>query len=189
MMQGLKTPELPPTHRSRLFALIAFLVLCLIIMAAGGAVTATSVQSWYPGLQKPFFTPPNWLFGPAWSVIYFLIAIAGWRAWTRRHVRHRHLASSPTKGELARQTSNTGKLAFGVYGAQLLLNLAWSFLFFGAQSPMAGLIDIVPLLVLIIFNIILFYRIDRLAGLLLLPYALWVSYATALNASIWWLNG
>jgi tryptophan-rich sensory protein len=75
-----------PNHRTRVFALIAFMVLCLIISAAGGAVTATSVNDWYPTLQKPFFNPPNWLFGPAWSLIYFLIAFSGWRVWLKRGI-------------------------------------------------------------------------------------------------------
>jgi tryptophan-rich sensory protein len=156
-------------HRTRVFALIAFMVLCLIISAAGGAVTATSVGNWYADLQKPFFNPPNWLFGPVWTVIYFLIAISGWRVWLKR-------GFGPAKG------------AFAVYGAQLILNLMWSFAFFGAQSPLLGLINIFVLLALIIANILIFIRIDRLAGLLLLPYVAWVGFATLLNAAIWNLN-
>ena len=80
------------------------------------------------------------------------------------------------------------KIAFGIYGAQLLLNLAWSFLFFGAQSPFLGLIDIIPLFILIIINAVIFWKIDRLAGILMVPYALWVSFAMLLNGSIYFLN-
>lgn len=157
-------------HRTRVFALIAFMVLCLIISAAGGAVTATSVNDWYTTLQKPFFNPPNWLFAPVWTAIYFMIAFSGWRVWL---------------------TNGFGrtKIAFGIYGAQLLLNLAWSFLFFGAESPLLGLIDIIPLFILIVINTIVFFRLDRLAGLLLLPYVAWVGFASLLNAAIWHLNG
>ncbi|MFC4235052.1 TspO/MBR family protein [Thalassospira xianhensis] len=158
-----------PNHRTRVFALIAFMVLCLIISAAGGAVTATSVNDWYPALQKPFFNPPNWLFGPAWSLIYFLIAFSGWRVWLKRGI-------------------DGAKGAFAVYAVQLTLNLLWSFLFFGAQSPLLGLIDIVPLLILIIINCAMFWRIDQLAGMLLVPYALWVGFATMLNGAIYFLN-
>ena len=158
-----------PNHRTRVFALIAFMVLCLIISAAGGAVTATSVHDWYPTLEKPFFNPPNWLFGPAWSLIYFLIAFSGWRVWLKRGIYG-------AKGPLA------------IYAAQLTLNLLWSFLFFGAQSPFLGLVDIIPLLILIIVNCAMFWRIDRLAGMLLVPYALWVGFATLLNGSIYFLN-
>ncbi|WP_073954809.1 TspO/MBR family protein [Thalassospira sp. TSL5-1] len=162
-----------PNHRTRFFALIAFLVLCVIISTASAAVTSTSVTDWYPTLAKPFFTPPNWLFGPAWSIIYALIAISGWRVWC--------------KTGLLPQTG--GRRIFIIYGAQLTLNLFWSFLFFGAESPLAGLIDIVPLLALIIANIVVFARVDRIASWMMVPYAVWVGYATLLNAAIWWMNG
>ncbi|WP_210520508.1 TspO/MBR family protein [Thalassospira sp. ER-Se-21-Dark] len=158
-----------PNHRTRVFALIAFMVLCLIISAFGGAVTATSVNDWYAALSKPFFRPPNWVFGPVWTVIYFMIAFSGWRAWLKVGIAN-------------------AKGAFGLYAGQLTLNLAWSFLFFGAQSPLLGLIDIVMLLGLIIANMVAFWKIDRLAGMLLVPYALWVAFATLLNAAIWQLN-
>ncbi|WP_246832874.1 MULTISPECIES: TspO/MBR family protein [unclassified Thalassospira] len=166
------SPEFNPNHRTRFFALIAFLVLCLIISVAGGAATATSVGDWYQTLNKPFFNPPNWLFGPVWSIIYALIAVAGWRVWCKT-------GFLPQTG---------GRTVFILYGAQLVLNLLWSFLFFGAQSPLAGLIDIVPLLVLILANIAVFWPIDRMAGWLMVPYALWVGFATLLNSAIWWLN-
>ncbi|WP_288351013.1 TspO/MBR family protein [uncultured Thalassospira sp.] len=159
-----------PNHRTRVFALIAFMVLCLIISAAGGAVTATSVNDWYAGLQKPAFNPPNWLFGPMWTIIYFLIAFSGWRVWLKAGIAN---AKGP----------------FIVYGLQLTLNLAWSFLFFGARSPFWGLVDIVILLALIIANCAMFLKIDRLAGILLIPYVLWVGFATLLNGAIWHLNG
>ncbi|MBX2830029.1 MAG: tryptophan-rich sensory protein [Rhodospirillales bacterium] len=159
-----------PNHRSRVFALIAFMVLCLIISAFGGAVTATSVSTWYPKLAKPFFTPPDWLFAPAWSIIYFLIALSGWRVWLKRGL-------------------NGAKGPFAIYGAQLALNLLWSFLFFGAQSPLLGMIDILLLLALIVINVIVFIRIDRVAGLLLLPYGAWVGFACLLNGAILHLNG
>lgn len=158
-----------PNHRTKLFALIAFMVLCLIISAAGGAVTATSVTGWYSTLEKPAFNPPNWLFGPVWTVIYFMIALSGWRAWL--------------KGGIA-----NAKPAFTVYAAQLLLNLLWSFLFFGAQSPFLGLLDIVPLLVVVVINCVMFWKIDRLAGMLLVPYAIWIGFAMLLNGSIYVLN-
>lgn len=156
-------------HRTRVFALIAFMVLCLIISAFGGAVTATSVNDWYAALNKSFFNPPDWLFAPVWTVIYFMIAFSGWRVWLKTGIAN---AKGP----------------FGLYAAQLALNLAWSFMFFGAQSPILGLIDVVILLAVIIANMIAFWKIDRLAGILLVPYALWVAFATLLNAAIWHLN-
>ncbi|WP_430474718.1 TspO/MBR family protein [Thalassospira lucentensis] len=166
------TDDLTPpktNHRTRVFALIAFMVLCLIISAFGGAVTATSVNDWYATLQKPFFNPPNWLFAPVWTVIYFMIAFSGWRVWLKRGI-------------------GNAKGPFAIYGAQLALNLLWSFLFFGAQSPLLGLIDIIALLVLIMANIVVFMKIDRLAGILLLPYGAWVGFACLLNSAILHLN-
>lgn len=162
----------PPktNHRTRVFALIAFMVLCLSISAFGGAVTATSVNDWYATLEKPFFNPPNWLFAPVWTAIYFMIAFSGWRVWLKRGLKN---AKGP----------------FAIYGAQLALNLLWSFLFFGAQSPILGLINIIALLTLIVINTIIFFRLDRLAGVLLLPYVAWVGFACLLNAAIWHLNG
>lgn len=170
MTETTKQTNTPRTnHRTRVFALIAFMVLCLIISAFGGAVTATSVNDWYAALNKPFFNPPDWLFAPVWTVIYFMIAFSGWRVWLKTGIAN---AKGP----------------FGLYAAQLALNLAWSFMFFGAQSPILGLIDVVILLAVIIANMIAFWKIDRLAGSLLVPYALWVAFATLLNAAIWHLN-
>ncbi len=169
----MQTDSFSPNHRTRFFALIAFMVLCVIISTASAAVTSTSVTDWYPTLEKPFFTPPNWLFGPAWSLIYALIAISGWRVWSKT-------------GLLAH---TGGRKIFIIYGVQLTLNLFWSFLFFGAESPLAGLIDIVPLFAMIIVNIVVFARVDRIASWMMVPYAVWVGYATLLNAAIWWLNG
>lgn len=165
--QQTNTPR--TNHRTRVFALIAFMVLCLIISAFGGAVTATSVNDWYAALNKPFFNPPDWLFAPVWTVIYFMIAFSGWRVWLKTGIAN---AKGP----------------FGLYAAQLALNLAWSFMFFGAQSPILGLIDVVILVAVIIANMIAFWKIDRLAGILLVPYAVWVAFATLLNAAIWHLN-
>jgi len=142
-------------------------VICAALSAIGGAVTATSVGGWYQTLAKPAFNPPDWVFPPVWTTLFVCIAVAGWRAWRRPGPRFPALA---------------------VYGLQLGLNLGWSILFFGLQSPGLALAEIVPLLATIAANMVLFWRIDRLAGLLLAPYLLWVAYATALNAAIWLLN-
>lgn len=150
-------------------ALGAFLLICFAIAAAGGAVTATSVGDWYQSLAKPGFTPPDWLFAPVWTVLYVLMAVAAWRVW-------RASGFSAARGAL---------LAFVV---QLALNLGWSVLFFGMNAIGAALAEMVALLTAIVVTLVLFIRIDRLAGILLLPYALWVGYALLLNASIWLMN-
>ena len=150
-------------------ALGAFLLICFAVAAAGSAVTSTSVGDWYQALDKPWFTPPDWLFAPVWTALYALMAIAAWRVW-------RASGFLPARWAL---------LAFVV---QLGLNLGWSVLFFGVNSIGAALVEIIALLVAIVVTLVLFFRIDRLAGLLLLPYALWVAYAVLLNASVWFLN-
>ena len=160
---------MPMTRRLDLFGLFVLVTLCLLVSAAGGAVTATSVDTWYKALAKPTFNPPDWVFAPVWTTLYFLMGVSGWRIWRRR-------ASRATRGALA------------LFGLQLFLNFAWSVLFFGFQRIDLALIDIVILFVAIVANMILFWRIERLATLLLVPYAAWVVFAIVLNVSIWLLN-
>jgi len=152
-----------------LVALAGFVALCFAVAAAGGAVTATSVETWYAGLAKPPFNPPDWVFGPVWTALYLMIAVAGWRVWRRR-------------GE------SGAWLALGAWGLQLSLNLSWSMLFFGARMIGAALVEIAVLLAAILITAALFWRIDRIAGVLLVPYTAWVSFATVLNAALWRLN-
>ena len=124
---------------------------------------------WYASLQKPGFNPPTVVFGPAWTLLYALMALAFWRI----------LILPDQKGR---------KLAIGLFLAQLALNVVWAWAFFGAHSPLLGLIDIVPQLALIAATLVLFWRLDRFAGVCLLPLLLWVGFATALNFEIWRLN-
>ncbi len=137
--------------------------------AIGGAITATSVGDWYQVLQKPAFNPPDWVFAPVWTTLYVLMAIAAWRVW--------RLPASP-----ARQR------ALIVFALQLALNLLWSVLFFGLQRIDLALIEIAILLVCVIANTILFWRTDAAAGVLFVPYVLWVGYASVLNGALWLLN-
>lgn len=136
----------------------------------GAYATAASVRTWYPTLDKPWFTPPNWLFGPAWTTLYTLMGIAAYLVW--------------------RQGWSEGavKLALVAYTAQLLLNAAWSPVFFGLQAPLPGLVVIVLLWVAIVVSIVWFFRVSNAAAWLMVPYLLWVTYATALNFEIWRLN-
>lgn len=147
--------------------LAGFLALSFAIAGAGAAVTATSVDDWYPMLAKPAFNPPDRVFGPVWTILYAMIAVAGWRVWRLRGAREPAL------------------LAWAV---QLGLNLGWSFVFFGARLIGAALIEIVVLLAAIVVTARLFRRIDRPAAWLLAPYGAWVAYATLLNAALWRLN-
>jgi tryptophan-rich sensory protein len=159
-------------YRSRVRAVIglaAFLLGCAGVSLVGAAITATSVGDWYQTIAKPSFNPPDWLFAPIWTTIYILIAVAGWRAWPQA-------GTAMVSG------------AFAVYVAQLALNIGWSFLFFGLQKIGLALIEIVVLLAAIAVNIVLFWRLDRWAGVLLVPYLVWVAFATVLTAAIWRLN-
>jgi tryptophan-rich sensory protein len=149
--------------------LVAFLFACLIISGIGGLVTATSVGGWYTTLDKPAFNPPSWVFAPVWTMLYVLMAIAAWRVWR-----------SP-QTDLRRR-------ALGAFGLQLVLNLLWSVLFFGFQQIGAALVDIVLLFSAIAFNALLFWRVERLAGWLFVPYLLWVAFAALLILSLWLLN-
>ncbi|MEM1270511.1 MAG: TspO/MBR family protein [Bacteroidota bacterium] len=158
------------------FAIGSLIVFVLVCQAAGGigaVATAESVETWYQTLDKPAFTPPGWLFGPVWTLLYALMGIAAWRVWM----------------QLRRQPGNrVGRTALGVFAAQLAVNTSWSFVFFGQQQVLPALVVIGVLWVLIAVTMALFFRMDRLAGWLLVPYLLWVSYATAVNAGVWVLN-
>jgi translocator protein len=146
--------------------LAGILVLCLAVGGLGGFATAQSVVDWYPALNKPSWTPPSWLFGPVWTVLYIMMAVAAWLVWK----------AGEAKGALL------------LFGAQLLLNLAWSFLFFGAKSPGLGLINICVLWLAIAATIFAFSLRSRIAGFMMVPYLAWVSFATALNTAIYLLN-
>jgi len=149
---------------NRTLALVGFVVLVL-----GGSTLIGYLNlpgDWYAGLHKPFFNPPDWVFGPVWSVLYVLVAIAGWRIFCRAPYG----------------------MTMRVWWVQLVLNFLWSPTFFGLQLPGLGLVVIIALLVAIIGFIVLARRIARLAAWLFAPYALWVAFATLLNFSIWWLN-
>lgn len=131
--------------------------------------TRPSVDSWFATLKKPIFAPPNWLFAPAWTLLYIMMGIAFYLIWQQGY-------------------SVKLRLAFAVYALQLILNLLWSLFFFGLHSPLLGFADIVILWIVVLINIILFYRLRRAAGLLLIPYILWLTFASVLNLSIVLLN-
>jgi len=161
-------PAVPARHRD-ITGLVVFLLVCLGVSAAGGAATASSVSTWYQALQKPPFNPPDWLFAPVWTALYVMMAIAGWRVWRADGLRG-------------------ARAALALFGIQLALNLAWSFVFFGYRLLGAALLEIIVLLAAIVATTILFWRRDRLAGLLFIPYAGWVAFATILNFALWQLN-
>jgi benzodiazapine receptor len=150
--------------------LAGFIALCLGVGAAGGLITARSVAEWYPTLAKPEWTPPNWLFAPVWTALYIAMGFAAWLVW-KKDMRFAGV-----------------RAALILFMAQLALNFAWSFLFFGFRMPGLALINIVMLFLLIAMTAFAFYQQSRWAGLIMLPYLAWVGFATALNFAIWRLN-
>ncbi len=134
----------------------------------GSLATAPAIDSWYATLVKPELAPPNWIFAPVWSALFALMAIAAWRVYRKRNACSRR--------------------ALIIYGVHLVLNASWSFAFFGLQNPRLGLAVILALLALILVTAWQFYRVDRVAGILFVPYIAWVSFATYLNFALMRLN-
>lgn len=149
---------------------IISMIICLGVGSIGTIFTLSSIPTWYAGLTKPAFTPPNWLFGPAWTLLYALMGIAAYIIWA--------------KGLNKREV----RIAFSIFLAQLVLNAVWTPIFFGLHWLLLAFIEIIVLWLMILWTIIKFYRLSAPAGWLLLPYILWVSFAAALNLSVWLLN-
>jgi benzodiazapine receptor len=158
-------------QKSNIVALVIALVAPFGVAAIGGIATGSSVSTWYPTLNKPAWNPPAWVFGPVWTLLYLMMGIASWLVWQKRA-----------------QNEARVRGALGWYGLQLGLNLGWSVIFFGLRQVGLALIEIVALWSTLAITIVKFGRIRRAAAGLLLPYLLWTTFATALNAAIWWLN-
>ena len=158
-----------PVTRVDVVVLIGLLILCYGVAAIGGAITATTVESWYPSLPKPPLTPPSAVFAPVWLTLYGMMAVAAWRVYRRR--RRADVAT-----------------ALALFIVQLVFNLAWPILFFGLRWIEGALVVIVVLLGLLAVITPKFWRVDWRAGALFTPYLLWVGFATYLNAGIWWLR-
>ena len=148
--------------------LLGWIVLAQLAGILGSLATFSAIDGWYATLVQPELAPPNWVFGPVWTTLYTLMGVAAW------------LVSRGDYGDK--------RPAYAVFGLQLLLNTSWSLVFFGAEAIAPALAVILALLVAILANAALFYRVDRRAGLLLLPYLAWVSFATYLNYGFWVLN-
>jgi tryptophan-rich sensory protein len=149
------------------FGVLSLLVFLAIVAAAAFTGTQFMPGGWYAALEKPSWTPPNWLFSPVWTLLYIAIAVAGWLVW--------------------RKTRKIGA-PLAIWFAQLVLNAAWSWLFFGVHRTGLALADIVLMLALIAAFIATARRESRLAAGLFIPYFLWVAYATSLNLAIWRMN-
>jgi tryptophan-rich sensory protein len=160
-------PESASPRRPLWLDLLIAVAPVVLASAIGSAATVPQIPGWYAGLAKPPFNPPNWIFAPVWTTLFAMMAYAVFR--------------------ILRQPLEARR-ALSAYHIQLALNLLWSCVFFGLNSPLGGILVILPLLAMILATIAAFGRIDRISAWLLWPYAAWVSFATLLNLSIWWLN-
>lgn len=150
--------------------LVVSIAACQCAGLIGSVFTTPAIPTWYATLQKPFFNPPNWLFAPAWVTLYLLMGIAAFLVWRRG------LGQKGVKSALI------------IFLVQLVLNALWSVVFFGLRSPLWGAVVILALWVAILLTILRFFKISTAAGALLLPYILWVSFASVLNIAILVLN-
>jgi tryptophan-rich sensory protein len=154
------------SRRRDVLGLVAFVVMCFGISFLGGRAALPALAHWYPGLAKPHWTPPSWVFGPVWTLLYPMVAVAGWLAWREGRSR----------------------MATLVFLLQLALNAVWPWIFFGERRIDLALACVTALLAAILLTIRAFWRVNRGAAILMLPYLGWVGFALALNASIWWQN-
>ena len=153
---------------SRALALGLFFLACFLAAGLGSLFTMGSLGSWYAGLAKPSWNPPSWLFGPVWTALYAMMAVAGWLVW--------------------RRGGSQSRIALRWFAIQLALNVGWSAVFFGLQLPGLAFIEILALWVAIAATLVTSWKVSRAAGILLAPYLLWVSFASILNFAIWRLN-
>ena len=150
-----------------ILALVGFVGLCLVVGGVSGYLTLGGVRDWFPTLVKPSFNPPNWIFGPVWTLLYIMMGVAAWMVWRQG-------------GDI--------NLALWLFFIQLSLNFLWSLLFFNFHRIDLALIEIAALWISIAATLTAFWQIDLRAGLLLVPYLAWVSFASILNAAFWRLN-
>ena len=158
------------SNKTKALKLAVSIIACLLAGFIGGIFTSSSVSTWYETLNKPSFSPPNWVFGPVWTLLYILMGISFYIVWLK----------SFKEKEV--------KKAAAIFAVQLLLNMLWSILFFGLKSPLAAFIEVVLLWLAICLTILQFSKISKPAAYLLVPYILWVSFASVLNLAIVLLN-
>lgn len=149
----------------------AIVLTCLAVGYFSSLITRENIPTWYVTLKKPIFNPPNWVFAPVWTLLYIMMGIAAGRVWN--------------KVDSDQQNAKKGMYFFI---AQLALNALWTYLFFGMHNLFLSLIEIVLLWLMIYETIIQFKKVDKIASKLLIPYLVWVSYATILTGSVWYLN-
>jgi tryptophan-rich sensory protein len=156
---------------NKITKILTVVVTCLAIGYFSGIVTRSAILDWYPTLVKPNFNPPNWVFAPVWSMLYIMMGVAAGLVWDRIEYEKEIV-----------------KKALVIFAVQLALNALWLYLFFGLHNPMLAGLEIIVLWLMIYETYLQFFKINKIAGYLFIPYLAWVSFAAVLNASIWWLN-
>ena len=155
----------------KILRIATVIMTCLAVGYISSIVTRENIPTWYALINKPFFTPPNWVFAPVWTLLYIMMGFAAGSVWNKIDTDETNV-----------------KKAFLFFLIQLALNALWSFLFFGLQNPFLASIEIILLWLMIFETYKQFKNIDKLSANLLLPYLVWVSYATLLTISVWYLN-
>jgi translocator protein len=154
---------------SNIFPVILCIALPLIVGSISGIATSGNITTWYAALNKPVFNPPNYLFGPVWTILYILMGISLFLIW-----------KSPS--------GDARNYALAIFGLQLVLNFTWSFIFFHFKQAGWAFVEIIMVWISVLAMIIIFHRVSKTAAFLQIPYLLWVSFASVLNGFIWWLN-
>ncbi len=167
---SLRRDEMEQSKINNILKLVTSIFICLFAGFIGSIFTSPSIPTWYATLTKPSFNPPSWIFAPVWTTLFVLIGISLYMVWN--------------KGLQDKKV----KISLFIFSVQLVLNVLWSFLFFGLHSPFYAFLEIIILWAAIVLTIVNFFKVSRTAGLLLLPYIFWVSFAAILNFSIWRLN-
>jgi len=176
-----------------LFKLVVSITICELAAAIGADFTGSAIDSWYKALNKPFFNPPDWLFGPVWTIIFVLMGVSLYLVWIKKWEPKNKInfkGKKPWNSLSEKFLSGSWQKAniILIFSTQLVLNILWSVVFFGMHYTGLAFFELLMLWFAVIFTIINFYRVSRAAALLLLPYILWVSFAGILNYFIWILN-
>lgn len=172
-----------------ILALIFSIILAQSVGLIGSLATRPNIESWYRLIDKPGFTPPDWVFAVVWPALFLLMAVAAWLVYRTPPRASRDYWRDGASYESMFLKKRPSRLtALTIYVIHLFFNMGWSFLFFKWQLPGVALVEILILLGLLLVTTRLFYRISTLAGYLMVPYILWVGYATVLNGALWWMN-
>ena len=176
---------------NKLLKFLVSIIICEFAGVVGSAFTAPEMGAWYKSLEKPFFNPPNWIFGPVWTIIFILMGVSLYFVWIKNWEPRREATDIEASNPLSQKfLSGAWRKAniIAIFIVQLVLNILWSVIFFGFHNPGIAFFELLMLWFAVLFCIVNFYRVHKSAGFLLLPYIIWISFAGILNYFIWILN-